>query len=277
MALRTCKDTDACPPRPWRTVRHNPAQTSLVCYNAICGACTAVSIDDITVDIVIPVYNEERDLETSVNTLSSFLAQRCAYRWRIVIADNASTDRTLEIAKRLTSENSQVTYLHLPQKGRGRALRRAWLESEADIVSYMDVDLSTDLEAFPAIIDGLAKAGYHVAIGSRLKGGATVQRQLKRDIISRCYNLLIKVMFRNRFSDAQCGFKALSRQAVQDLVPMIKDQGWFFDTELLLRAEQKGYEIYEVPVAWVDDPDSRVNIIQTAWGDLKGLFRVRFS
>lgn len=248
-----------------------------MCYNGVCGERTSVSADDVTVDIVIPVYNEERDLELSVNTLSSFLAQRCSYRWRVVIADNASTDATLEIAKRLASENSRVTYLHLPQKGRGRALRRAWLESEADIVSYMDVDLSTDLEAFPMLIDGLAKEGYQVAIGSRLKGGATVQRQLKREIISRCYNLLIKLMFRNRFSDAQCGFKALSRQAVGEIVPMLKDHGWFFDTELLLRAEQRGYEIYEVPVAWVDDPDSRVNIIETAWGDLKGLFRVRFS
>lgn len=236
-----------------------------------------MSRDHLTVDIVIPVYNEERDLELSVHTLSSFLAQRCDYRWRIVIADNASTDRTLEIAKRLASENPQVAYLHLEQKGRGRALRRAWLDSPADVVSYMDVDLSTDLEAFPALIDGLAKEGYHVAIGSRLKAGATVERQLKREIISRCYNLLIKVMFRNRFSDAQCGFKALSRQAARDLVATVKDQGWFFDTELLLRAEQKGYDIYEVPVAWVDDPDSRVNIVQTAWGDLKGLFRVRFS
>ncbi len=237
----------------------------------------SVKADDITVDIVIPVYNEERDLEASVNTLRSFLAQKCPHRWRIVIADNASVDSTQDIAIRLASENPQVTYLHLDQKGRGRALRRAWLDSEADIVSYMDVDLSTDLGAFPALIDGLAKEGYHLAIGSRLKGGAKVERQLKREIISRCYNLLIKLLFRNTFSDAQCGFKALTRQAVQDLVPMVKDQGWFFDTELLLRAEQKGYQICEVPVAWVDDPDSRVNIAQTAWGDLKGLFRVRFS
>ncbi len=230
-----------------------------------------------SVDVVVPVYNEEQDLEASINTLRAFLAQRCPYHWRIVIADNASVDGTLDLARRLAAEHPQVTYLHLDQKGRGRALRRAWLDSDADIVSYMDVDLSTDLEAFLPLIDALAQEGYHVAIGSRLKAGARVARQLKREIISRCYNLLIKLMFRNRFSDAQCGFKALTRQAVQDLVPMVEDQAWFFDSELLLRAEQKGYEIYEVPVGWVDDPDSRVNIAQTAWGDLKGLFRVRFS
>ena len=231
----------------------------------------------VSVDVVIPVYNEERALEPSVKALREFLQERCPYRWRIVLADNASVDRTLEVAKTLSSLYPEVSYLHLDQKGRGRALRRAWLDSEADIVSYMDVDLSTDLEAFPSLIDGLAEEGYHIAIGSRLKHGARVQRQLKREIISRCYNMLIKLMFRNKFSDAQCGFKALTRQAAEDLVPIVKDQGWFFDSELLLRAEQKGYQIYEVPVRWIDDPDSRVNVFQTAWGDFKGLVRVRFT
>jgi len=230
-----------------------------------------------SVDIVIPVYNEERDLEHSIDVLRGFFNTSFPYRWRIVIADNASVDRTLEIAKKLSSQFPEVTYLHLDQKGRGRALRRAWLESEADIVSYMDVDLSTGLEAFVPLMDGLAQQGYHVAIGSRLSKGARVERQLKREIISRSYNLLIKVMFRNHFTDAQCGFKALTRKAVMDLVPMVEDQGWFFDTELLLRAEQKGYKIFEVPVAWVDDPDSRVKVVETAWGDFKGLLRVRFS
>ena len=230
-----------------------------------------------TVDVVVPVYNEERVLESTVDTLRKFLHERCPYQWRIVIADNASVDSTLEIAKRLSSQHPDVTVVHLDQKGRGRALRRAWTDSDADIVSYMDVDLSTDLEAFVPLVDALAREGYHIAIGSRLKTGAKVQRQPKREIISRCYNLLIKLMFRSVFSDAQCGFKALARKAVDELVPIVKDQGWFFDSELLLRAEQKGYSIYEVPVAWVDDPDSRVNIVETAWGDLKGLFRVRFT
>lgn len=230
-----------------------------------------------TVDVVIPVYNEEQSLEGSITTLREFLQQVCPYRWRIVIADNASTDRTLEVAKSLSHLHPEVDYIHLDQKGRGRALRRAWLESEADVVSYMDVDLSTDLGAFLPLIDGLIKEGYEIGIGSRLYRGAQVERQLKREIISRCYNLLIKLMFRNKFSDAQCGFKALTRKAVQDLVPIVKDQGWFFDSELLLRAEQRGYQVYEVPVTWIDDPDSRVNVVETAWGDLKGLIRVRLT
>jgi len=232
----------------------------------------------VRVDVVIPVYNEEADLERSVTALRQFLLDYVDYDWRIVIADNASQDRTLEIAKELAKRYpGQVTYVHLDQKGRGRALRKAWTESDADIVSYMDVDLSTDLSAFPPLIDSLIDSEYDVAIGSRLKKGAQVQRGLKREIISRIYNLMIKVMFLNKFSDAQCGFKAATRRAVRDIVPLIKDQAWFFDSELLLLAERMGYKIAEVPVKWMDDPDSRVKIASTAWEDIKGLFRVRFS
>ncbi len=232
----------------------------------------------VRVDVVIPVYNEEKDLEQSVTTLRQFLLGHVSYDWRIVVADNASTDRTLEIAKRLAQRYpGQVGYVHLDQKGRGRALRKAWTESDADIVSYMDVDLSTDLSAFPPLIDSLIGSEHDVAIGSRLKKGAQVARGLKREFISRTYNLIIRVMFWHHFSDAQCGFKAVTRRAVRDIVPLIKDQAWFFDSELLLLAERMGYRIAEVPVKWADDPDSRVKIASTAWEDIKGLFRVRFS
>jgi glycosyltransferase involved in cell wall biosynthesis len=237
-----------------------------------------VKSDQLRVDVVIPVYNEEGDLERSVHTLRQFLAHRLAYDWRIVVADNASRDATLAIAKELADRYpGQVTYVHLDLKGRGRALRKAWTESDADIVSYMDVDLSTDLSAFPPLIGSLVNSEYDVAIGSRLLSGAQVRRGLKREIISRAYNLMIRAMFRNRFSDAQCGFKAVTRRAVRDIVPLIKDQAWFFDTELLLLAERMGYKVFEVPVKWTDDPDSRVKIASTAWEDIKGLFRVRFS
>lgn len=236
-----------------------------------------MSEEKVTVDVVIPVYNEERVLEQSISTLVAFLHARCPHDWRVVIADNASTDRTLEVAKRLRERIPEVACIHLDQKGRGRALRRAWMESEADVVSYMDVDLSTNLEALPPLIEALVSGGYHLAIGSRLKRESVITRQLKREILSRGYNLLIRLLFFNKFSDAQCGFKALTRQAVRELVPSVKDQGWFFDTELLLRAEQKGYEIFEVPVEWIEDLDSRVNIFQTSLDDVKGLVRVRFT
>jgi glycosyltransferase involved in cell wall biosynthesis len=228
--------------------------------------------------VVIPVYNEQDDLEPSILKLRQFLLHNVEYDWRVVIADNASQDRTLEIAKELAERYpGQVTFVHLDQKGRGRALRKAWTESDADIVSYMDVDLSTDLNAFPPLADSLIDSEYDVAIGSRLKRGAQVERGLKREIISRTYNLMIKLMFWNHFSDAQCGFKAVTRRVVREIVPLIKDQAWFFDSELLLLAERMGYRIFEVPVTWTDDPDSRVKIASTAWEDIKGLFRVRFS
>lgn len=228
-----------------------------------------------SVDVVIPVYNEERDLPRCIARLHPFLTEKMDLPWRIVIADNGSTDRTLGIAQELSQQNQRVTYVHLPEKGRGRALRKAWLESQADVLSYMDVDLSTDLSAFPPLVAAIAEEGYDLAIGTRLGRGARTTRSLRREITSRGYNLVIKAMFNHKFSDAQCGFKAISRGAAQALVPLVEDNAWFFDTELLLRAERRGYRIKEIPVTWVEDPDSRVKVVQTALEDLKGLWRLR--
>ena len=230
-----------------------------------------------TIDIVIPVLNEERALPSSIATLRQFLGDAILNPWRIVIADNGSDDTTPEVSRRLAAEYPEVAYLRLEQRGRGRALRLAWLESDADLVSYMDVDLSTDLSALPPMIQALEQ-GYDLAIGSRLASGASVNRRtLQREITSRSYNLLIKAMFFTRFSDAQCGFKALTRAAAQALVPRVVDQAWFFDTELLILAEKRGFHIKDIPVTWTDDPDSRVKVIRTALDDIKGLLRLRFG
>jgi glycosyltransferase involved in cell wall biosynthesis len=230
-----------------------------------------------SVDIVIPVYNEEHVLTDSVATLRKFLAEGFAHQYRIVVADNASTDGTLAVAQRLAEEHTDVACLHVPQKGRGRALRAAWLDSPADIVCYMDVDLSTDLAAFPPLIESIASEGYDVATGSRLARGANIRRSLRREAISRGYNVMIKGLFFTRFSDAQCGFKAASRRAVQNLVPLIENNEWFFDTELLILAEKAGYRLKEVPVRWLEDPDSRVNVPRTVWEDVRGLLRLRWK
>lgn len=230
-----------------------------------------------SIDVVIPVLNEERALPGSVDTLHTFLAEEMPqYTCRIVVADNGSTDSTLAVAQQLSSKYSDVTYIHLPVRGRGRALKKALLESDADILSYMDVDLSTDLHAFPKLV-GLIEEGYDIAIGSRLLPQSQIQRSPRREVVSRGYNLLIKAMFLARFSDAQCGFKAISRQAAQELLPQVKDNGWFFDSELLIIAERLGYRIGEVAVRWVEDADTRVNILKTASGDLWGLLRLRFG
>jgi len=230
-----------------------------------------------SLDVFIPVYNEERDLRPSVLKLREFLKSSCPYKWRILVANNASTDKTLDIAKQLKAEfPGEVDYIHLDQKGRGRALRKAWTESNADVSCYMDVDLSTNLKHLMPMVDPLFKGEFQIGIGNRLMRGARVKRQFKREVISRIYNVIVKVMFPGRrFTDAQCGFKAITRQAAKDLLPHIQDNRWFFDSELLLRAEQQGYKIWQVPVEWVEDLDTRVKIASTAVEDLQGLWRVR--
>src|SRR5213076_1609697 len=220
-----------------------------------------------TVDIVIPVYNEERDLVPSVRRLHAYLEARFPFPTTITIVDNASTDATWPIAEYLAAELPNVRAIHLDAKGRGRALRTAWLSSEAAIVAYMDVDQSTDLDALLPLVAPLLSGHSDVAIGSRLADGARVQRGPKRELISRSYNLLLRATLHNRFSDAQCGFKAVRADVAHALLPLVEDDGWFFDTELLVLAEHNGLRIHEVPVDWVDDPVSRVDIVTTATED----------
>ncbi|PKB73669.1 MAG: glycosyl transferase [SAR202 cluster bacterium Io17-Chloro-G7] len=229
-----------------------------------------------TVDVVIPVFNEEKALPRNIVILADFLKANLRNPWQIIIADNASTDNTKSVSEMLCQRYSGINYLHIPQKGRGRALKVAWLDSTADIVSYMDVDLSTDLSHFPRLVGSLEE-GYHVAIGSRLSKGSRVTRSIKREFISRSYNMLIRSMFFTPFQDAQCGFKALTRKTAQAIVPHIKNDNWFFDTELLIIAAKRGYKINQVPVKWDDDPNSTVHISSTATEDIKGLLRLRIG
>jgi putative flippase GtrA len=225
-------------------------------------------------DVVIPVYNEEADLERCVRRLHHSLSTTVPYTFRITIADNASTDATLAIAQALASGLVGVRVMHLVQKGRGLALRTAWSESTAPVLSYMDVDLSTDLAAVLPLVAPLISGHSDLAIGTRFGRGARVVRGFRRQAISRGYNLLLRGTLAARFSDAQCGFKAIRSDAASALLPLVRDTGWFFDTELLVLAQRAGMRIHEVPVDWVDDPDSRVRIIPTAIADLKGIARL---
>jgi putative flippase GtrA len=229
---------------------------------------------DVVLDLVVPVHNEERALADSVRRLHSYLESTFPYRTRITIADNASTDATLAIAHDLADELPDVDVLHLAQKGRGRALRAAWSRSPAPVLAYLDVDLSTDLAALLPLVAPLVSGHSDLAIGTRLARGARIVRGPKREVISRCYNLLLRGSLRARFSDAQCGFKAIRKDVAQQLLPLVEDEAWFFDTELLVLAERSGLRIHEVPVDWVDDPDSRVDIVTTALDDLRGVARV---
>jgi glycosyltransferase involved in cell wall biosynthesis len=226
-------------------------------------------------DILLPVYNEEHVLEKSINTLRKFLQDNVTqFDWIISVGDNASTDNTLEVARELEKQFEDVRVFHLDQKGRGRMVKYAWQESEADILSYMDIDLSTDLKAFPPMIMAIIE-GYDVVIGSRQYKGADVNRSFKREAISRGYIWMLKLLLGFPFTDAQCGFKAVSKQLVKDLFSRIEDDEWFFDTELLYLAYRNGYKVKELPVRWVEDTDSRVKITRTAWLDIKGIFRMR--
>jgi glycosyltransferase involved in cell wall biosynthesis len=239
------------------------------------GAWRRKNRTDIRVDVVVPVLNEAHVLEKSVRTLAAFLQQHIALDWGIVIAENGSTDGTAEAGARLARELPGVQLLTIGQRGRGRALRIAWTRSKADIVCYTDVDLSTELDAFPALFRALIDESYDLAIGSRLAAGSQTTRSLKRELISRAYNQILRWSLDVGFSDAQCGFKAVTREVVDRVLPLVKDESWFLDTELLVLAEHLGYRIADVPVRWIEDDDSRVKIVQTAWEDLKGVARVR--
>jgi glycosyltransferase involved in cell wall biosynthesis len=228
-----------------------------------------------TVDVVIPVLNEVATIEQSVLRVREYLAATTTFCGRVIIVDNGSSDGTLAVAAALGDAFADVSVLHLGERGRGRALRSAWLRSTADVVAYMDVDLSTDLGALEPLVTLVTSGSADVAIGSRLVGGSRVRRGPRREVISRCYNALLRRTLRVGFHDAQCGFKALRSEVARALLPLVEDNAWFFDTELLVRAERDGYRVVELPVAWTDDPDSRVAIFRTAWRDLRGIARLR--
>jgi putative flippase GtrA len=226
------------------------------------------------VEIVVPVKDEEADLAPSVRRLHAFLAGRFPFTAHVTIADNGSTDRTWAIATGLAAELAGVSAVRLAEPGRGRALRTIWSASECDVLAYMDVDLSTDLNALLPLVAPLMSGHSDVAIGTRLARGSRVIRGPRREVISRGYNLLLHATLGAGFSDAQCGFKAIRRDQARALLPRTEDGGWFFDTELLVLAERAGLRIHEVPVDWTDDPGSRVNVRATVLADLRGIMRL---
>jgi putative flippase GtrA len=225
-------------------------------------------------DVTVPVYNEEADLEPCVRRLDDYLANQFPHTYRITIADNASTDSTLRLAERLARELGNVRVVHLEEKGRGNALRRVWLASDSPVLAYMDVDLSTDLNALAPLVAPLVSGHSDLAIGTRLSRSSRVVRGPKREFVSRSYNFLLQSLMGARFSDAQCGFKAIRADVAQQLLPHTLDKAWFFDTELLVLAERCGLRCAEVPVDWTDDPNSKVDIVRTALEDLRGMYRM---
>ena len=230
-----------------------------------------------TLDIVFPVFNESKILKKSVETLHNFLSNRISIDWKIVIAENGSTDETLEIARFLSNNYSNVIVRSYEESGRGRAVKDSWLLSNADLVSYMDVDLSTDLEALIVSLEHMNSDDFDILIGSRLlKDSKVYGRSFKRDFISKTYSLIFRIILGTKFKDAQCGFKIAKRESILDVLKNVKDNGWFFDTELLYKSEKSGLSIKEIPVIWRDDRDSKVKILSTIIKDLIGLLRIKF-
>lgn len=227
-----------------------------------------------TVDVVIPVHNEERSLPGCLEVLHQHLAENFPFHWSITVVDNASTDDTLRVAHELADSTSNIRVLHLDRKGRGLALRTAWGYSDADVVVYMDVDLSTGLDALLPLVAPLINGHSDLAVGTRLAPSSRTVRGSKRELISRCYNKIVRWTHGARFSDAQCGFKAARTSIVRPLLQHVRDESWFFDTELLLLAEHNGLRIHEVAVDWIEDVDTRVKLISTAVDDVAGLVRV---
>jgi glycosyltransferase involved in cell wall biosynthesis len=232
-----------------------------------------------TVEFILPVLNEEKIISASVSTIYNFLNTHFEdYNWQITIADNGSTDKTATVSRFLSTKFDRVNYVRIAQRGRGRALKQCWTTSKSDIVAYMDIDLSTQLDDIKPLLDSILQHKYDIAIGSRLIKGSIVEgRSRRREFTSRSYNKIIQLMFSVNFNDAQCGFKAISRSVATQIVPLIKDDGWFFDTELLIVADKCDYRIKEVPVRWSDDPDTRVKVFSTALYDLCGLARLKFG
>jgi glycosyltransferase involved in cell wall biosynthesis len=249
-------------------------QAPAVVQHRLEGRLEDVQVVAPCVDIVVPVFNEAVVLEASIVRLHEYLEHHFPFTWRITIVDNASTDATWFRAARLARDSDGVYALHLDRKGRGLALRTAWAASDATVVAYMDVDLSTDLDALLPLVAPLVSGHSDIAIGSRLAPGASVARRPKRELISRSYNVILRTVFATHVRDAQCGFKAVRADVARHLLPAIEDDGWFFDTELLLLAERNGLRIHEVPVDWIDDADSRVRIVRTAVDDLAGAARM---
>lgn len=238
--------------------------------------CGIIFVEMRTLTVVVPVYNEEKDIPRNMPTLYRFLGRNFKnYKWKLIIVDNGpSKDRTQEISKELARKYNNLVYLKVPRPGRGNALKEVWLKDKAELLVYMDVDLSSDLAYLPQLVRALEEDA-DIAIGSRLKRGAKVYgRTLLRETMSRSYNILIKTFFWTKFHDAQCGFKGIRHDVARKLLPAVKDKAWFFDSELLILGEKSGFKVCEIPIVWRDDPASTVKVAKTAWGDIKGLYRL---
>jgi len=226
--------------------------------------------------LMLPVYNEERIIEDSVNTLHEYMKNNIIFDWKIVIVNNGSTDKTSKISKNLQKKYKNIDYVEIEKKGRGNALRESWKNYDADIYSYCDCDLATDISQLRELFDSIDR-GANISTGNRYKKDSQTRRTLTRLITSKTYLFLIKILFNTKVSDFQCGFKAIDKKTKDDIVTITKDNDWFFDTELLLLAEREGYNIAQIPVTWTEKriKDSKVRVIPASLNNLINLIKLK--
>lgn len=218
--------------------------------------------------ITIPCYNEEIVLEKTVFSITQYAKEYLSeYDWKILILDNNSNDSTLEIANRLQSHDSRIIVDQVKNPGRGAALRESWARHDFDIYSYMDADLATDIKDFSFIVSKVAE-GTDIVVGSRYVPYANVKRNLLRKILSSIYNLLLRIVLKVKFRDAQCGFKAMSKRIVQNMIPKTLDNGWFWDTELMIISIHFKYSLLEVPVTWLETRDELRRSTVSVWSEV---------
>ncbi len=223
--------------------------------------------------IILPAYNEAKRIESAVERIMEFMNSNFQ-DFEIIIAEDGSTDGTDKVAEKLAEKYGFVRHLHSDERlGRGKALNNAIKRSEYEFVIYMDVDLSTDLKHVNDIYEAL-KAGYDIAVGSRLLKSSRAKRPFTRDLSSRVYNFLVRALLKSGIHDHQCGFKGFRKSRIADILDSIADNHWFWDTELLVLAQRKGLKIKEIPVTWEHGGESKVSILNDSIYMLRNIFRI---
>jgi len=227
-----------------------------------------------SVSVVLPAYNEAAKIEKTVLITAETLS-KIADRFEIIIAEDGSTDGTDRIASMLSKKYAYVIHLHSDaRQGRGKALNRAFKAASGEVLCYIDVDLATDMKYLEKLVRAISVDGYDFATGSRIMPESDAKRPFKREFASRGYNHLVRLFLRSKLYDHQCGFKAFRRKALFEILDVVENQHWFWDTELLVRAQHKGYKVLEFPVYWRHGGSSKVNLVKDVGGMGSEIFRL---
>jgi glycosyltransferase involved in cell wall biosynthesis len=217
------------------------------------------------ISAIIPAYNECRRIEKAINITRESLYALTPFA-EVIISEDGSSDGTYDIAAKLAEDNAETCLLHSDKRcGKGLALKRAIKAAKGDIICFMDADMATDMLYLPVLIDAIRVEEYDIAIASRLAPASNIERSKTRSIASKAYNTMVRLILRSRIYDHQCGFKAFKRSSILPILDQIKDDRWFWDTEMLVRAQFAGYKIKEIPVSWKEADSTQFNLIKDSY------------